>query len=65
MMLTEENLEVGFGLKFLLQFRLQLILQALHKIVRKIRESKARLQNNELNLTDILTRLCSEWTWVL
>jgi hypothetical protein len=31
-------------------------LQALHKVIRRIREEKARLQNNEANLTDILTR---------
>ena len=50
----------------MLPIRLQLlVLQALHKIVRKIRESKARLQNNELNLTDILTRLGLKWTRVL
>ena len=33
------------------------ISQALHKVIRKMREEKARLQNNEANLSDILTRL--------
>ena len=32
-------------------------LEALHKIARKIRESKARLRNMNDNMTDIITRL--------
>ena len=36
-------------------------LEALHKIVRRIRERKARLINVGMNLTDILTR----WVFII
>ena len=57
-MISEENLEVKINYPFVLRKDLKLVFffKALHKIVRKNRESKARLQNSEVNLTDILTR---------
>ena len=46
----EEN--EGRGLKALSEENLE----ALHKVVRRIRERKARLMSVEVNLIDILTR---------
>ena len=46
----EEN--EGRGLKALSEENLE----ALHKVVRRIRERKARLVSVEMNLSDILTR---------
>ena len=48
--LIEEN--EGRGLKSVSEENLE----ALHKVVRRVRERKARLVNVEMNLTDVLTR---------
>ena len=52
-MLKLRSLVILFELLLIFGF----ISQALHKVIRKMREEKARLQNNEANLSDILTRL--------
>ena len=54
-MMSEENLEVTAKLTSSM-FMYTCSIKALHKIARKIRETKARLFNVADNLTDVITR---------